>query len=289
MVLDDYLLAADAIKAGADPHREADAPAVILAWDAALPTIAQRAYRDGVGLDYFNQMIGDLRELLDAFHTATKAAFPSSRRHSLWEHQPIGLFENLDPKHDIDAKKIKDIAERYCTSPFIENEYFSWCLLDSLICAEIKNFARVMVTTQFGSAPANPAYFMSKGDPARYKMLKPVFFVLGIVANYVTPALIGYYAVDSGHEIIGGLFYAIAAIGVFSFVATYSKRQAVKKRNEGLLEKVLEIYAALDGDTCPDARLSRLLQEARTLGVRFDKIIPAIVDLRRMDGRGADA
>ena len=160
MVLDDYLLAADAFKAAADPHRGLDSPAVILAWDAALPTIAQRACQDGVGLDYFKQMISDLRELLDAFYTATGAVFPSFDRRSLWTHQKIGLFENLDPKGDIDARKVRDIAERYSASPFIENEYFSWCLLDSLICTEIKNFARVMVTTQFGSAPANPAYFM---------------------------------------------------------------------------------------------------------------------------------
>ena len=231
-------------------------------------------------------MIGDLRELLGEFYAATTAAFASSDRLSLWAHQQIGLFDNLDPKKDIDAKRVKQIAERYRASPFIENEYLSWCLLDSLIGAEIKNFSRIMATTQFGSAPANPAYFMSKGDPARYRILKPLFFVLGLIANYVTPALVGYYAVESGHEIIGGLLYAIAAIGVFSFVATYSKRQAVKKRNEALLEKVLEIYATLDGGAFPDARLSALLDEANALGVRFDKIIPAIVDMRRMQSDG---
>jgi len=286
MVLDDYLLAADAFKASADFHRGQDAPAIIQTWDDALPAIARRAHRDGVGLDYFRQMIGDLRELLGDFYAATTAALPSPDRRPLWAHQKVGLFENLDPKSDIDAKRVKEIAERYRASPFIENDYFSWCLLDSLIAAEIKNFARIMATTQFGSAPANPAYFMSKGDPARYKILKPLFFVLGLIANYVTPALVGYYAVESGHEIIGGLFYAIAAIGVFSFVATYTKRQAVKKRNEALLEKVLEIYAALNDHTCPDARLSALLQEAHTLGVRFDKIIPAIVDMRRVEEIG---
>lgn len=291
MVLDDYLLAADAFRAGADFHREQNAPVVVQAWDAALPVLARRAHRDGVGLDYFNQMIGDLREMLGEFYAATTAPFASSDRRSLWAHQQIGLFDNLDPRKDIDAKRVKQIAERYRASPFIENEYLSWCLLDSLIGAEIKNFSRIMATTQFGSAPANPAYFMSKGDPARYRILKPLFFVLGLIANYVTPALVGYYAVESGHEIIGGLLYAIAAIGVFSFVATYSKRQAVKKRNEALLEKVLEIYAALDGGAFPDARLSALLDEANALGVRFDKIIPAIVDMRRMqrDGIGENA
>ena len=58
------------------------------------------------------------------------------------------------------------------------------------------------------------------------------------------------------------------------------------KLNEALLEKVLEIYAALNDHACPDARLGALLQEAHTLGVRFDKIIPAIVDMRRVEEIG---
>jgi hypothetical protein len=156
-------------------------------------------------------------------------------------------------------------------------------LLDSMICSEVRMFARVMASTQFGSAPSNPAYFISKGDPARYRMLKPVFLVLGILANYVTPAVIGYYAIEYGHEIIGGLFYAIAGVGLFSFLATYRKRQAVRARNEALLEKTLELYAALDGDIIPYERMLALLNEAKALGVRFDRIIPAVAGMRQME------
>lgn len=53
------------------------------------------------------------------------------------------------------------------------------------------------------------------------------------------PVAIGYYAVENGHQIIGGLFCAIAAVGVLSYVATYSKRQATKKSDEEKLKKVL--------------------------------------------------
>lgn len=275
MLLDDYLLSADAFKASQAAHGRQASPAVALAWDNALPEIAQRAFRDGVGLDYFNEMIKDLLDLIESFHITTRKVMLSSAP-KLWAHQKIGLFDNLDPRSDIDIKKIREIALRYRSNPFIENNYFSWCLLDCMICAEIRMFARVMVSTQFGSAPANPAYFMSKGDPARYKILKPLFFVLGLLANYITPAVLGYYAVEYGHEIIGGLFYAISAVGLCSFIATYRKRQAVRKRNEALLDKVFELYAALDSDKIPDARLSTLLEEANALGARFDRIIPAI-------------
>lgn len=281
MVLDDYLLAADSLKSSLGAQGRLTTTAVVLAWERALPEISRRAFRDGVGLDYFNQMIADLFDLIEAFRTATRKANVAAD--ALWTHQKIGLFDNFDPKNDIDIKKIKDIAARYTASPFIENDYFSWCLLDSLICAEIKMFARVMVSTQFGSAPANPAYFVAKGDAARYRLLKPVFFVLGLLANYLTPAVLGYFAVDYGHEIIGGLFYAIAAVGVFSFVAIYRKRQAVKKRNEALLEKVLELYAALDDDRRPNDRLKALLKEANQLGARFDKIIPAVAGMRQTE------
>lgn len=283
MVLDDYLLSADALRASLVMNGPPKPAAVVLAWESALPEIAQRAFRDGVGLDYFNQMIADLLELTDAFSAATQKLMSLTSADRLWSHQKIELFDNLDPRNDIDIKKVREIAARYSATPFIENDYFSWCLLDSMICAEIRMFARVMVSTQFGSAPANPAYFMSRGDPARYKILKPLFFVLSLVANYLTPAILGYYAVEYGHEIIGGLFYAIAAVGVFSFLVTYRKRQAVKERNEALLKKVLELYAALEGESCTNTRLNALLQEANALGVRFDKNIPAVAGMRRME------
>lgn len=281
MVLDDYLLAANSLKSSLGAQGRLVTPAVVCAWDRALPEISRRAFRDGVGLDYFNQMIADLFDLIENFQAATRKA--TAAVDTLWTHQKIGLFDNLDPKNDIDIQKVKDIAARYTANPFIENDYFSWCLLDSMICSDIKMFARVMVSTQFGSAPANPAYFVAKGDAARYRLLKPVFFVLGLLANYVTPAVLGYFAVEYGHEIIGGLFYAIAAVGVFSFAATYRKRQAVKKRNEALLEKVLELYAALEDDRGPNDRLKALLKEANQLGARFDKIIPAVAGMRQTE------
>ncbi len=283
MTLNDYLLAADSFMARPGLHDRLGAPAVVKAFEAALPEIARRAFKDGVGLDYFSQMIADLFDLIDAFHAATRRIIPTPAANSLWVHQKIDLFGNLDPRNDIDVKKVKEIAERYAASPFINNDYFSWCLLDSMICSEIRMFARVMASTQFGSAPANPAYFMSKGDPARYRLLKPVFFVLGILANYVTPALVGYYAIEHGHEIIGALFYVIAGVGVFSFLATFRKRQAIRTRNEALLAKVQELYDALDRDECPDARLHALFEEAKALGVRFDKIITVIARLRRLE------
>lgn len=281
MLLDDYLLAADALKTSLVAHGRHGAPTVALAWENALPEIAHRAFRDGVGLDYYNEMIKDLFDMIESFHSATRKVLRSSAT-KLWAHQQIDLFHNLDPRSDIDIKKIREIAIRYSANPFIENDYFTWCLLDSMIFAEIRMFARLMASTQFGSAPANPAYFMSKGDPARYRILKPIFFILGLLANYVTPAVLGYFAVEYGHEIIGGLLYAISAVGLFSFIATYRKRQAVKKRNELLLDKVFELYAALDGDKFCNVRLSALLEEAQAFGARFDKIIPAIAGLHKV-------
>lgn len=282
MTLDDYLLAADAFRANIGGDGRKRHPAIVIAWEAALPEIAQRALRDGVGIDYFRQMIADLLDLVEDFHEATRRVISLPDEAKLWAHQNIGFFDKLDPRSDVDIKKIKEIAARYTASPFIENGYFSWCLLDSMICSEIRMFARVMASTQFGSAPANPAYFMSKGDPARYRILKPIFFVLGILANYATPAVLGYYAIEYDHEIIGGLFYAIAAVGLFSFLATYRKRQAVRARNEALLEKALELYAALDGDEIPHERTLALLNEAKALGIRFDRIIPAIAEMGQM-------
>ena len=168
MTLNDYLLAADSHLANSRLHGRQGAPVVVQSFEAALPEIARRAFKDGVGLDYFGQMIAELFDLLDAFHAATRRITSTSAADSLWMHQKIDLFDNLDPRNDIDIKKVKEIAERYAASPFIENDYFSWCLLDSLMCSEIRMFARIMASTQFGSAPANPAYFLSKGDPARY-------------------------------------------------------------------------------------------------------------------------
>lgn len=286
MTLNDYLLAADSCMANSRLHGRQRAPAVVRAFEAVLPEIAQRAFKDGVRLDYFSQMIADLFDLINDFYAATRRIMPTSAADSLWIHQKIDLFDNLDPRNDIDIKKVKEIAERYAAKPFIKNDYFSWCLLDSMMCSEIRMFARVMASTQFGSAPANPAYFLSKGDPARYRLLKPLFFILGIIANYVTPALVGYYAIDHDHEIIGALFYAIAGVGIFSFLATYRKRQAIQARNQALLEKVQELYAALDSDECPDVRLRLLFEEAKSLGVRFDRIITVIA---RMRGKEAAA
>lgn len=283
MTLDDYLLSADAFAAALSAHGRRTVPAVVSNWQAAVPEIARRAFNDGVGLDYFTQMIAELYDLIESFYATTRKIMSPTDAVKLWTHQSISLFDNLDPKNDVDTGKIKAIAARYAESPFIENGYFSWCLLDSLIFLEIRMFARVMAATQFGSAPANPAYFMSKGDPTRYKLLKPLFFVLGLLANYVTPAVIGYYAIEHGHEMIGGLFYAITAVGLFSFLVTYRKRQAIKNRNEALLEKVLELYAALDGGKIPNERLTGLLDEAKALGARFDKIISAVAGLRRLE------
>jgi len=50
-----------------------------------------------------------------------------------------------------------------------------------------------------------------------------------------------------------------------------------------LLEKVLELYAALEDDRGPNDRLKALLKEANQLGARFDKIIPAVAGMRQTE------
>ena len=240
---------------------------------------AHRAFKDSVGLDYFYEMVIEARKLFEEFSSATKPAFSSYDGRRLWAHQGLGPFENIDPKTDINIKKVKEIADAYVVKPVIHDPYFSWCLLDSLIFAEIKSFLRVMMATQFGSAPGNPAYFLSKGNETAYTFFKPLFFMLAIVVNYVTPAAIGYYAVESGHEIIGALFYAIAAIGVTSYIATYSKRQAAKKRNEEMLKKALELYDKLKNETVPAKDVKKLAEEATKFGVRFDRTIHSLIDI----------
>ncbi|RNJ47969.1 hypothetical protein [Methylocystis hirsuta] len=278
MTLDDYVLTATKARASSAPPSLRN-PLVAAAREAALSTIAHQAFKDGVGLDYFYGMVLESQKFFDEFFSATKPAFPESDDRRLWAHQKFGPFENIDPKTDIDIKKVKEIADAYFTKPVIHDPYFGWCLLDSLIFTEIKSFLRVMMATQFGSAPGNPAYFLSKGNEARYDFLSPLFFVLAIVFNYVTPVAIGYYAVENGHEIIGGLFYAIAAVGVLSYVATYSKRQATKKSNEEKLKKVLELYEQLKNEMIPANNVQRLADEASKLGVRFDNTIRSLIQI----------
>ena len=175
MTLDDYVLTATKARASTAPPSLRN-PLVAAAWEAALSTFAHRAFKDGVGLDYFYGMVLESRKFFDEFFSATKPAFPESDDRRLWAHQKFGPFENIDPKTDIDIKKVKAIADAYVTKPVIQDPCFSWCLLDSLIFTEIKSFLRVMMATQFGSAPGNPAYFLSKGNEARYDLLRPLFF-----------------------------------------------------------------------------------------------------------------
>lgn len=278
MTLDDYVQTAAKAEASSAPPSLRN-PLVAAAWEAALATFAHQAFKDGVSLDYFYGMVVESRKLFDEFFSATKPAFPGSDDRPLWAHQKLGPFENIAPNTDIDIRKVKEIADAYVTKPVIQDPYFSWCLLDSLIFTEIKSFLRVMMATQFGSAPGNPAYFLSKGNEARYDLLRPPFFVLAIVFNYVTPAAIGYYAVENGHEIVGGVLYAIAAVGVFSYVATYSKRQATKKRNEEKLKYVLELYDQLKKEMIPAKHVQRLADEASKLGVRFDNTIRSLIQI----------
>ncbi len=276
MTLDDYVLTA--AKVIASSGSALGNPLIAATWEAALPTFANQAFKDGVSLDYFHGAVIESRKFFDGFFSATKPAFPQSDDRRLWVHGKLGPFESMDPRTDIDVKKVKEIADTYVTRPIIHDPYFSWCLLDSLLFTEIKSYLRVMMATQFGSAPGNPAYFLSRGNEATYNLLKPLFFVLAVVFNYVTPAAIGYYAVENGHEIIGGLLYAVAAIGVVSYIASYSKRQAVKKRNEEKLTKVLELYDELKNEVIPAKRVNELSDQANKLGVRFDGTILSLIE-----------
>ena len=279
---DQYARAADRLRAEF-AGRRVRFPAAFVAWEKALPTYTDRARVDGVNIDYFAGMITDALTLFEDFDSATNPAFPNGAREALWAHQEIGEFGRLDPRGDIDVRKVKEIADRYAASPFIEDYYFSWCLIDSLIGAEIRAFTRVMLSTRYGSAPGDPAFFAARGDAAKYRIMRPVFDVIGFIVNYATPAAIGYWAVEKGHEIVGGLFYAIAAMGVFAYVASYNRRKAVRARNVAMLAKTGEIYAALACETVPVDALRDRIGEASTLGVRFDRTVLSLMEIK-VDG-----
>jgi hypothetical protein len=285
---DQYARAADRLRAEF-AGRRSRFPAAFAAWEAALPSYAERARGDGVNTDYFDGMISDALALFEDFEAATSPAFADGARGSLWAHQEVGDFERLDPRGDIDVRKVKEIADRYAASPFLENEYFSWCLIDSLIGAEIRAFTRAMLSTRYGSAPGDPAFFAARGDASKYRILRPIFDVIGFIVNYGTPAAIGYWAVENGHEIIGGLFYAVAAMGVFAFVASFNRRKAVRARNAAMLAKTGEIYAALARETVPVETLRDRIGEATALGVRFDRTVLSLMESKAGGdpGRGA--
>lgn len=277
MEQDHYERAAAALRAELASH-EALYPAAFAAWTSALPVYIRRARADGVNVDYFREMISEALSLYEDFDAATKPAGVTDDRRALWTHQDIAGFERLDPRGDIDARKVKEIAERYAARPFLENDFFAWCLIDSLIGTEIRTFARVMLSTRFGSAPGDPAFFLARGDKAKYRILRPVLDVVGFVVNYATPAAIGYWAVENGHEIIGGLFYAIAAMGLFAFIVTFNRRKAVRARNAAMLAKAMEIYALLADATVPADKLRVQIEEARALGVRFDRTVLSLME-----------
>lgn len=274
MEQDVYLLAAEQLRAE-NAGRATRYPAAFAAWAAALPAYAARARNDGVNIDYFQGMATEALALFEDFEAATESAFASDEKRPLWTHQKISEFDRLDPRADIDVRKVKEIAERYATRPFVENEYFGWCLIDSLIGTEIKAFTRAMLSTRFGSAPGDPAFFLARGDQAKYRVLRPILDVVGFVVNYATPAAIGYWAVENGHEIIGGLFYAVSAMGLFAFAATFNRRKAVRARNAAMLEKTTEIYALLKDETLPVIALRAQIDEARAWrAVRPDRRRP---------------
>lgn len=277
MEQDFYERAAEGLRAEFASH-EALFPAAFAAWAAALPVYVDRARADGVNVDYFREMISEALTLCEDFEAATKSAGSTNDGRTLWRHQEISGFERLDPRGDIDARKVKEIAERYAARPFLENDYFGWCLIDSLIGTEIKAFTRVMLSTRFGSAPGDPAFFLARGDKAKYRILRPFFDVAGFIVNYATPAAIGYWAVENGHEIIGGLFYAIAAMGLFAFVATFNRRKAARARNAAMLAKATDIYALLADETVPAKKLRAQIEEARALGVRFDRTVLSLME-----------
>ena len=285
MEQDVYVLAAEQLRAE-NAGRATRYPAAFAAWAAALPAYAARAHSDGVNVDYFHGMATEELALFEDFEAATETAFASDEKRPLWTHQKISEFDRLDPRADIDVRKVKGIAERYATRPFVENEYFGWCLIDSLIGTEIKAFTRAMLSTRFGSAPGDPAFFLARGDQAKYRVLRPILDVVGFVVNYATPAAIGYWAVENGHEIIGGLFYAISAMGLFAFAATFNRRKAVRARNAAMLAKTTEIYALLKDETLPVDALRAQIEAARTLGVRFDRTVVALMEARMDAGGG---
>jgi hypothetical protein len=277
MEQDLYERAAEDLSAELASH-EAIYPAAFAAWTSALPVYIRRARADGVNVDYFREMMSEALALHEDFEAAAKPAGARNDGCALWTHQEVADFERLDPRADIDARKVKEIAERYAARPFLENDYFGWCLIDSLIGTEIRAFTRVMLSTRFGSAPGDPAFFLARGDKTKYRFLRPFLDVVGFVVNYATPAAIGYWAVENGHEIIGGLFYAIAAMGLFAFVATFNRRKAARARNAAMLAKATEIYALLADETVPAEKLRAQIEEARGLGVRFDRTVLSLME-----------
>ena len=277
MTLDDYIYAAEKVREKYEPSHGNNRSAAYVMWLSALPFYANQAARDGVNIDYFCNQIEEAMRFFQDFLTATQPAFPKHSLRPLWSHQRFGLFNQFNPQNDIDIRKIKEIAESYINRPMIYFELFSWCLVDSLLFAEISSFYRIMMSTQYGGAPANPAYFLAKGNEKICTYLKPFFFLFGLIVNYISPVIVGYFLVEAGHEIIGGLLYAIAGIGAFSFLATYPKRVKRQKHNKAMLQKTLEIYNLLNNENMPRHQLQLEISKATDLGVRFDKTILSLI------------
>ena len=75
----------------------------------------------------------------------------------LWQHQTLNLFEAYDEVPGVNFQDLKATAASYVSEPFLQNNFFDWCILDALIFTETKAFISTMMATRFGTTPMNYA------------------------------------------------------------------------------------------------------------------------------------
>ncbi len=247
------------------------------AWHSALSIYARRAADVGMDADAFHAAICRAQILFESFFAATDP-FEGPKRMILWQHQTLNLFEAYDEVPGVNLQDLKATAASYVSEPFLQNNFFDWCILDALIFTETKAFISTMMATRFGTTPMNYAYAFCGGNAFSYYALRTLFWIMDILLSFVGPLVGGFYLLVNNHEYWGGGLLALFAWTVLARLFFLPTRWRAKKRSTKLLEKMLAIYGQLEGQTMSPRLFKEAINEGARDGIKLDGAVFAIAD-----------
>lgn len=278
MTLADYVKVAEEIKALWEAEEKEHDWIAPNTWIRALPQYTKRAFDNGISINSFREAVYKSKELTNNFFRATQNVFVNDTKRPFWRHQSIGPLLAFYAHSSIDQEGLKETAALYLGSPYIQNNYFDWCILDALIYAEIRAFLEVMMITRFGKSATNTAYVLCGGNYLIYAILRAIFWIVGFCMLDIGPLVGGIYLLQNGHEYFGWPLIILFSYFIISSLYYTPKIRAKARKNKKLLAEMQAIYQQLEGYTVSTRILKELIDQGAHSGIVFDGAVFAIVD-----------
>jgi hypothetical protein len=233
----------------------------------------------------FEDVEAFVKEVYEAVTDSDRTS-PQTKPHAqFWRHQDlVGFMEKAlleERVQPVFIGSVKSAADKYIRSPWLQNPFLDWVLMDALMFGETAIFMHEVMRTRFGFS------YLTFGMTWKARLYRACMLPVSFALGWIAPAAFLWWlsssypqtALWSAVAYYGLSFILLLRLAIIKVMYRLREGKFPQRRISDLIDTMAAAYFQLREETIHVPSLKAALDKAHDMGASWPPQVYAILDL----------